>query len=109
MPILRAFLLSTSLAAAAMAQTLPQGLSGDVVAMQPIPDGAGGLPGPRPSRLRILSAADHELFVRAFDAASRGDWAAARSLAGQGQNPTARRLLEWRYALDRDSGATFAE
>ncbi len=109
MPILRAFLLSTSLAAAAMAQTLPQGLSGDVVAMQPIPDGAGGLPGPRPSRLRILSAADHDLFVRAFDAASRGDWAAARSLAGQGQNPTARRLLEWRYALDRDSGATFAE
>jgi soluble lytic murein transglycosylase len=112
MPFLRAFLLSTSVAAAALAQTLPQGLSrsGDVVAMQPIPDGAGGaLSGPRPSRLRILPTADHDLFVRAFDAASRGDWAAARSVASQGQNSTARRLLEWRYALDRNSGATFPE
>jgi soluble lytic murein transglycosylase len=56
-----------------------------------------------------LPAADHDLFVRAFDAASRGDWVAARSLASQGQNPLPRRLLEWRYALDRNSGATFAE
>jgi soluble lytic murein transglycosylase len=112
MPFLRAFLLSTSFAAVALAQTLPQGLSrsGDVVMMQPIPDGGGdGLSGPRPSRLRILPAVDHDLFVRAFDAASRGDWVAARSLASQGQNPIARRLLEWRYALDRNSGATFAE
>ncbi len=30
-------------------------------------------------------------------------------LAAQGQNSTAKRLLEWRYALDRNSGATFAE
>jgi soluble lytic murein transglycosylase len=112
MPFLRAFLLSTSFTAVALAQTLPQGLSrsGDVVMMQPILDGGGdGLSGPRPSRLRILPAADHDLFVRAFDAASRGDWVAARSLASQGQNPIARRLLEWRYALDRNSGATFAE
>ena len=114
MPFLRAFLLSTCFAAVAMAQTLPQGLtrSGDVVAMQPIPDGStagGGLSGPRPSRLRLLSAVDHDLFVRAFEAAGRGDWTAARNLASQGQNPTAKRLLEWRYALDRNSGATFAE
>ncbi|HVV28998.1 MAG TPA: lytic transglycosylase domain-containing protein [Rhizomicrobium sp.] len=120
MSALRACLLSTALAAGgwayaqAQGQALPQDLSrsGDVVMMQPIPDGATGgtgLSGPRPSRLRVLSPADHDIFVRAFDAASRGDWTAARTLAAQGQNATARRLLQWRYALDRNSGATFAE
>jgi len=106
MPFLRAFLFLTASAAAALAQTasapLPE--AGAVVMMQPVPDAAG-----RPSRIRVLSAADHDLFVRAFDAAGRGDWKNARDLAAQGQNATARRLLEWRYALDRDSGATFSE
>ncbi len=114
MPFLRACLISTALVSLAAAQTLPQGLTrrGDVVTMQPIPDGsseAGALPGTRPSRLRYLSAADHDLFVRAFEAADRGDWTGARSLAAQGQNPMARQLLEWRYALDKNSSATFAE
>jgi soluble lytic murein transglycosylase len=81
--------------------------------MQPIPDGSSdapaGLPGPRPSRIRVLSAADHDLFVRAFEAAGRGDWSGARALASQGQSPVAKRLLEWRYALDKNSGASFAE
>lgn len=113
MPFLRACLLSTTFAAAALAQDQPQvaGRSGEVVMMQPIPqsgkDAAAGLSGPRPSRLRLMP--DHDLFVRAFEAASRGDWVAARSLASQGQNPIAKRLLEWRYALDKNSGATFAE
>ncbi|HEX4635467.1 MAG TPA: lytic transglycosylase domain-containing protein [Rhizomicrobium sp.] len=121
MPLLRAFLFCIAMAATAMAQTsstpsgTPPGLTrnGGVVMMQPIPDGSsaapGGLPGPRPSRIRVLAAADHDLFVRAFDAAGRGDWSTARNLAAQGHNPVARRLLEWRYALDRDSGATFSE
>ena len=119
MPFLRAFLFLTATAAAAVAQTssapMPSGLTrnGGVVAMQPIPDGSsaapGGLPGPRPSRIRVLAMADHDLFVRAFEAAERGDWAGARGLAAQGHNATARRLLEWRFALDRDSGASFAE
>src|SRR6185503_12983162 len=120
MPFLRAFLLLAVTGAAAVAQTAsapsgtPSGLArnGDVVMMQPIPDGssaAGGLPGPRPSRIRVLAMADHDLFVRAFEAAGRSDWAAARGLAAQGHNPIARRLLEWRYVLDRDSGASFAE
>jgi soluble lytic murein transglycosylase len=71
----------------------------------------------RPSRLHVLSPAGHDLFARAFDAADHGDWVAARNLASQGaaagssdrMAATARRLLEWRYALDRDSGASFAE
>ncbi|HVW72757.1 MAG TPA: transglycosylase SLT domain-containing protein [Rhizomicrobium sp.] len=116
MPFLRVCLFSTALVSLASAQTLPQGLSreGDVVMMQPIPDGtseggAGLLSGPRPSKLRYLSAADHDLFVRAFEAASRGDWAGARALAAQGQSPVARQLVEWRYALDKNSGATFSD
>lgn len=118
MPFLRACLLSTALAAVAAAPglsqgALPGGLSrnGDVVMMQPIPDGssADGPPGARPSRLRYLTAPEHELFVRAFAAADRADWAGARALAQQGQNVVARQLLEWRYALDKNSGASFAE
>ena len=119
MPFLRACLISTALVSLAAAQTLPVqtlpgGLTrqGDVVMMQPIPDGsseAGVLSGQRPSRLTSLSAADHDLFVRAFMAAARGDWTGARSLAAQGQDPVAKQLLEWRYALDKNSGASFAE
>jgi soluble lytic murein transglycosylase len=120
MPSLRAFLLTTALAAGlipfADAQTpaVAPGptRSGNVVMMQPIPDGSSEgetLSGPHPSRLHVLSAADHDLYVRAFDAAGRGDWTTARSLAAQGQNPLARRLLEWRYALDKNSGASFTE
>lgn len=103
---------STILAGAVLAQPLPSGLTrqGNVVMMQPIADGStNALPGIRPSRLRNLSAAERDLFTRAFLAADRGDWVGARSLAAQGQNVIARRLLEWRYALDRNSGATFAE
>jgi soluble lytic murein transglycosylase len=116
MPFLRACLICTALVSLAAAQTLPPGLTrqGDVVMMQPIPDGtsegaAGSLSGARPSKLHYLTAADHDLFVRAFEAASRGDWQGARVLATQGQNPVARQLVEWRYALDKNSGATFPE
>jgi soluble lytic murein transglycosylase len=109
MPFLRAFLFLTASAAAALAQTssapLPDSRGGEIVLMQSAPDGAGA----RPSRIRVLAAADRDLFVRAFDAASRGDWKAARGLAAQGQNPIAKKLLEWRYALDKNSGATFDE
>src|ERR1019366_9177346 len=116
MPFLRVPLFCTVLAVggAGLAQTLPQALpegltrSGDVVMMQPIPDGSSGsgaLSATRPSRLRVLTASDHDLFTRAFEAADRGDWVGARALAAQGQSPVARRLLEWRYALDENSGA----
>ena len=122
MPVLRALFLSAALISVAAAQPAPQtkalpgGLTrqGDVVMMQPIPDGSSAetgesASGPHPSRVRVLSPADHDLFTRAFDAAGRADWVTARNLAGQGQNPIAKRLLEWRYGLDKNSGATFAE
>lgn len=118
MSFLRACLFSLPLSGAvfagglhhSLAQSLPPGLtrSGDVVMMQPIADAIGASTA-RPSRLKFLTPPEHDIFSRAFAAAVRGDWVAARSLAAQGQNETAKRLLEWRYALDRNSGATFAE
>lgn len=86
--------------------------SSNVVMMPPIAGGtatAFAASGIRPSSLRLLSAADHDLFLRAFDAAAHGDWIGARALAAQGTNGAARQLVEWRYALDRNSGASFAE
>jgi soluble lytic murein transglycosylase len=70
-------------------------------------------PGPdvpaRAGNLHVLSAADHDIFTRAFALANRSDWAGAMALGNQGQDTTARQLLQWRYALDRDSGAKFAD
>jgi soluble lytic murein transglycosylase len=116
----RAVLLLTGISAAALAavaQTpLPSGLTqkGGVIMMQPIQDGTTdtGFTIDRerhPSAMRVLSAADHDLYGRAFDAADRGDWSAARSLAAQGHDGTATRLVTWRYVLDKNSGASFGE
>lgn len=96
---------------------LPPGLirQGGVVMMQPIGDSDERFPdtalgGERKSALvRYLSAADHDLYTRAFDAAARGDWTGARGLAAQGHDPIANKILGWRYLLDKNSGATFAE
>src|SRR5262249_52500492 len=63
----------------------------------------------RSSSLHILSAADHDLFTRAFAAAAKSDWVTAMALGNQGQDSVARQLLQWRYTLDRDSGAKFAD
>jgi soluble lytic murein transglycosylase len=106
MSLLRACLLSTTLLAGGFALAA-EGPSGTVVMLPPSVD-AGGIAA-RPSRLRFLTVPEHDLFLRAFDAAGRGDWVAARGLAAQGQNRVARQLLEWRYALDKNSGASFAE
>ncbi len=109
MSLLRACLLSSSLLAGGFAFAA-EGPVGTVVMMPPVVDatGGGGSSG-RPSRLHYLTAPEHDIFARAFEAGGRGDWVAARSLAVQGQNRIARRLLEWRYALDKNSGASFAE
>jgi soluble lytic murein transglycosylase len=68
-----------------------------------------GLPQARPSTAKVLSAGDHDLFLRAFAAGAKGDWAGAMALGNQGTDTTARQLLQWRYTLDRNSGATFAD
>ena len=74
--------------------------------MQPPDAGSGAA---RLSSLHILSAADHDLFSRAFAAAAKSDWVTALALGNQGQDGVARQLLQWRYTLDRDSGAKFAD
>jgi soluble lytic murein transglycosylase len=63
----------------------------------------------RTGNLHVLSASDHDLFTRAFALAARRDWAGAMALGNQGQDTTARQLLQWKYTLDRDSGAKFAD
>ncbi|MGC9954577.1 MAG: lytic transglycosylase domain-containing protein [Rhizomicrobium sp.] len=106
-------------AIAAQAQTsLPEGLQqqGGVIMMQPIQDSdqpndsqpAGPIEH-RAGTSHVLGAADHDLYTRAFEAADRGDWTTARGLAGQGHDAMASRLVQWRYLLDKNSGASFAE
>lgn len=66
------------------------------------------LSGARPN-YRFLSAAERDLYIRAFAAADKGDWNKARALAAEGHEPVAAKLIEWRYLTDRGSGAPFAE
>jgi soluble lytic murein transglycosylase len=97
---------------------LPSGLvrQGNVIMMAPIGDSDSGGPPElqitgerRVGLVHILPPADHDTFVRAFDAADRGDWTAARGLADQGHDPVAKKLVEWRYLMDKNSGASFGE
>lgn len=102
-------------APAAGQEALPPGVtqSNGVMSMQPIPDQQpGDEPGPaeeRTAAVHVLSAADRDLFQKAFEAADRSDWSDAKSLAARGQDPMARELIEWRFLLDKNSGASFAE
>ena len=112
-----AALLSGAAAVYAQTTSLPPGItqSNGVIMMQPIQDYEGADNGPsisperRTALIHVLSATDHDLYSRAFDAADHGDWMAARALAGQGHDGAARRLIEWRYLLDKNSGASFDE
>jgi soluble lytic murein transglycosylase len=103
-------------AAGALAQApLPAGLSqqGGVIMMQPIQDSE--VSGPsfngerRVSLVHILSSTDHDLYEQAFAAAEHGDWTAAKGFAAQGHDATAERLIQFRYLLDKNSGASFAD
>ena len=111
-----AFLAAAALGVgAALAQPLPPGLTqqGGVVMMQPIQDSDQNGPTFSSERrvglVHVLSASDHDLYERAFDAADRGDWTAAKGLADQGHEAVARRLIQFRYLLDKNSGASFGE
>ncbi|MGZ5927850.1 MAG: lytic transglycosylase domain-containing protein [Rhizomicrobium sp.] len=73
------------------------------------PAGQDAVAAMRVGKIHVLSSADHDIFIRAFAAAARSDWVTAMALGNQGQDTTARQLLQWRYALDRDSGAKFAD
>jgi len=99
-----------------MSNGLPPGLirQGNVIMMQPVADSDETAPaqsfGVRKAGLiRFLSPVDHDVYARAFDAAARGNWPAARMLADQGHDPVAGKIIEWRYLLDKSSGAPFAE
>ncbi len=87
---------------------------GNVIMMAPIQDGSTDN-GPtvtserRISLIRFLSAGDHDLYTKAFEAADHGDWTGAKGLASQGHDPVAGRLIHWRYLLDKNSGASFGE
>ena len=103
----RIALIAALLAPPLLASSLVAWAQSGVITMLPAP-AANADPG-RPSTARVLSATDHALYVRAFAAAEKGDWAGALALGDQGKDSTARQLLQWRYALDRNSGAKFAE
>jgi soluble lytic murein transglycosylase len=117
----RASLLATSILAGligakAQQASLPAGLTqqGGVIMMQPIADTDATqqiLSGRerRTGMIHVLSPSDHDVYTRAFDAGERGDWIAAKNIADQGHDPVARRLVQWRYVLDKNSGASFAE
>ena len=108
------FTLGAVAAAGQTQSTLPPGLTqqGGVVMMHPISDSDSGpsvTAERRASLIRILSASDHDVYSRAFDAGDRGDWIGAKGLAAQGHDATANKLIQWKYLLDKNSGASFAE
>ncbi len=94
---------------------LPAGLvqKGGVIMMQPVDSGSDSGPYINGEHhegiLHVLSASDHDIYERAFDAANSGDWTGAKGLASQGHDAAARRVVQWRYVLDKNSGASFAE
>ncbi len=96
--------LTALLAGSWMAASRAQAPGG--VVMRITPDAAATA---RSGNIHILSAADHDIFIRAFAAADKSDWVSAMALGNQGQDTTARQLLQWRYALDQASGAKFAD
>jgi soluble lytic murein transglycosylase len=111
-----ALLLGAAVGALAQNPNLPSGLSqnGSVVMMQPIQDYEGAdngiaISAERHSGKPFLSAADHDLYNRAFEAADHGDWLGARAIASQGHDSAAKRIVDWRYFLDKNSGASFDE
>jgi soluble lytic murein transglycosylase len=63
----------------------------------------------RTSTVHFLTASDHDLLSRAFDAADKDDWSGAQGLAYQATDPIGRTLIEWRYLVDKNTTASFSE
>ena len=106
--------LAILLMGAATADPLPPGVErqGNVITMRPVGDDMTASDAEaelRTGTVKVLSASDHDIFTRAFEAANRGDWPAALALAAQGKNATARALVQWRYVQDRASRAPFSD
>jgi soluble lytic murein transglycosylase len=55
----------------------------------------------------FLNPTDHANFLQASAAADHGNWTVARSYSAHAANEGARRIIEWRYLLDENSGAPF--
>lgn len=56
-----------------------------------------------------LSAQDRTVLTAGIDAGERKDWNTVRDLAYRAGDVTVRAILTWRYLVERDSGASFAE
>ena len=70
-------------------------------------------PDPAPSQStiraadRVTPSGDALLLQQALSAASQGDWSRALSLSEQSTQRVVKDIIEWRYVLDEDSGASF--
>ncbi len=61
------------------------------------------------SHTQYLSSADVALLERAMDAADRKQWDAARQIATQISNASARDIILWRSYVTKDNGAAFSD
>lgn len=61
------------------------------------------------SHTQFLSSADVALLERAMDAADRKQWEAARQIATQISNASARDIILWRSYVTKDNGAAFSD
>jgi soluble lytic murein transglycosylase len=102
-------LLATSLFDPRLAQAadgaLPPGTMAPVASASD-PGAPANAPGPG---ARVLSATDQVVLEEAHRAADRKDWSTARSFASRASDQVAARVIEWRYLLDENSGASFAD
>src|SRR4051812_4198943 len=99
----RAILLAISAAVLAASAALPQTRTAPLAGNEGVSINTER----RAGFARVLSPADHTLYLQAYWATEHDDWNTAFTLAARGHDPTARRFIEWRYLLDKDSRAPF--
>jgi len=72
----------------------------------PVPD-APPSDGNIPPAVRPEPSPDGLLLQQALSAEARDDWSAALTYSAQTANPVVRDVIQWKYLLDEDSGASF--